>query len=248
MGIEPCWLMNHTGAIIRFRTSQVSRLPTEDLVLTVEWFDGQFIPGRFHLHRANPYVAGPRVRQLIQARVPEQSSEQALISVAGSHWRLFEAAPVADEVNRHGVSRRGASLGRMTGHDLSRILGSIDAIAQRAGRTREYNRLLRPPGLRQLVIQLMGASCQVEGCDAAEASAEEWGDPAAGLAIVEVHHIEAVAKVEDHTPGNLCVVCANHHRLIHGLGPWKVLHEDDDVVLSNARGRMRLRRDLAFLS
>ena len=247
MSLEPCWLTNQTGTIIRFRPSQVPRLPDGDLDLTVELFDGQLIAGRFHLHPANPYVAGPQVRQFIRARVPAQSREQALIRVSGSYWRLFEAEPVGETAARYRVSRLRAREGGLTGRDLDRILRQIDAVGDRAGRRAEYERLIRPAGLRQLVIDLMGTECQVQGCDAAQGAAGHWNDVAAGVSVLEVHHIEAVAKVEDHTPKNLCVICANHHRLVHGFGPWTVRHQGDDVILDHRGNHLRIVRDLTLL-
>ena len=248
MSLEPCWLTHHTGTIIRFRSSQVPRLPDEDVDLTVELFDGQVVHGRFHLNPANPYVAGRGVRQFIRARVTAESREQALISVTGRHWRLFEAAPVGAEAARYGVSRQRAMHGKLTGRDLDRMLRRIDALSGRSGRREAYERLMRPAGLRQLAIGLMGAKCQIEGCDVAQATEDEWEDAAAALSVLEVHHIEAVAKVEDHSPRNLCVICANHHGLIHGFGPWVIRHEDDDVVLTRGGRHLRIVRDLSALS
>ena len=168
--------------------------------------------------------------------------------MAGLHWRLFEAKPVGEEAARYGVSRQRAAQGRLTGRDLHRILAQIDALGGRSGRVRAYKRLIRPAGLRQLVIDMMGENCQVEGCDAAQSAADEWDDAAAALSVLEVHHIEAVAKVEDHSPKNLCVICANHHRLIHGFGPWAIRREDDDVILSRGGRYLRIVRDLSALS
>ena len=248
MSLEPCWLTNQTGTIIRFRPSQVSRLPDQDVDLTVELFDGRVIAGRFHLHPANPYVAGPQVRQFIRSRVSAQSREQALISVDGTYWCLFEPEPLGAEVARYGVSVRRATEGKLTGGDLDRILRKIDGLSRKAGRSAAYDRLIRPAGLRRWIVGLMGSECQVEDCDAAESTAKQWKDAAAALSVLEVHHIEAVAKVEDHSPKNLCVICANHHRLIHGFGPWAVRHENGDVILSRGGRQLRIVRDLSALS
>ena len=248
MSLEPCWLTNHTGTIIRFRTSQLPKLPDEDMDLTVQLFDGQVIPGRFHRNPDNPYVAGQRVRQFIQSRVPDESSEQALISVTGQHWRLFEPEPIGAEVARYGVDKQRVIDGKLTGRDLDRILKRIDVLSCRVGRREAYERLTRPPGLRQLVIGLMGARCQVEHCDAAQSTAAQWDDDAAALSVLEVHHIEEVARVEDHSPRNLCVICANHHRLIHGFGPWDVYHEGDNVILTRRGRQLRIVRDLSVLA
>ena len=245
MSLEPCWLTNHTGTIIRFRPSQLPRLPDEDVDLMVQLFDGQVIPGRFHRNPENPYVAGQRVRQFIQSRVPAESHEQVLISVTGRHWRLFEPEPIDAEAARYGVR---AANGKLTGRDLDSILKQIDELSSRSGRRKAYERLTRPSGLRQLVIGLMGAQCQVEHCNAAQSTVSKWDDDAAALSILEVHHIEAVAKVEDHSPRNLCVICANHHRLIHGFGPWEVHHEGDNVILTRRGRQLRIVRDLSVLA
>lgn len=161
MSLQRCWLTNQTGTIIRFRTSQLPRLPAKDVDLTIELFDGRVIRGRFHRHPANPYVAGPPVRRFIQSRVPAQSSEQVLISVIGRHWRLFEPEPVGAEVARYGIDKLRATEGKLTGRDMDSILKQIDALGSRSGRREAYERLTRPPGLRQLVIGLMGARCQI---------------------------------------------------------------------------------------
>jgi hypothetical protein len=247
MTLESCWLTNQTGAIIRFRTSQLSRLPEQDTDSYVELFDGRLIPGRLHLHRKNPYVAGPEVRRFILGRVPARSREEALIDVSGHCWRLFETKSIADVVRRYRVSTARVASGFLSGRDAGRMLKRIDRITQLKGRLREYQRLLRPPGLRRLVLGLMGVSCQVEECNAAEDAMQKWGDPAAAIAIVEVHHLEAVARCEDHSPMNLCVLCANHHRLVHGLGPWTISHDRDDVELQRASRGLRIVRDLSFL-
>lgn len=248
MSLEPCWLTHHTGTYIRFRPSQAPKLPDHDVDLTIELYDGQTVPGRFHLNPANPYVGGPKLLQFIRSRVPFRSKEQALISVIGRHWRLFEPDSVGAEAARYGLDEQRARVEGLTGRDLGRILARIDALTTRSGRRESYERLTRPPALRRLVIGLMGARCQVEHCKAAERSKDAWDDDGAALAVLEVHHIEEVAKVEDHSPANLCVICANHHRLIHGLGPWVVRHESDDVVLSRRGGHLRIMRDLSVLT
>ena len=211
----------------------------------VQLFDGRVIPGRFRRNPANPYVAGQHVRQFIQSRVPTHSREQVLISVIGRHWRLFEPESISKEVARYGVR---VANGKLTSRDLDSILKQIDTLNSRSGRSEAYKRLTRPAGLRQLVIGLMGARCQVECCDAAQSTAARWDDDAAALSVLEVHHIEEVTKVEDHSPRNLCVICANHHRLIHGFGPWDVHHEGDNVILTRSGRQLRIVRDLSVLA
>ena len=60
MSLEPCWLTHHTGTIIRFRSSQVPRLPDEDVDLTVELFDGQVAPWPISSESGEPVRSRPR--------------------------------------------------------------------------------------------------------------------------------------------------------------------------------------------
>ncbi len=172
----------------------------------------------------------------------------ALIDVAGDFWRLYPLDDAVEFARREHMSTARVRAGRVTGADLSRLLARADRQTQAGERRRTYARLLRPSGLRRMILELMGRSCQVDGCAAAEDVEREWGDPRAGLAIVEVHHVEAMARCVDHRPRNLCVVCGNHHRLIHGFGPWAIEHDGDDVILTRVSRSIRIVRDLSFLS
>jgi len=167
MPIIPCWLTNQTGAIIRFRPAQLADLPDEDVDLQVELPNGRVVGGRFHPHPGNPYVAGVEVCRFIQERVPERSREPLLIDVTGSYWRLYEIEDTAVEVRRHRVSSVRATSGDLRETDLGRILRNLDDFRGRTSRRSAYQRLLRPPGLRRMILELFGAVCQIEGCTSA---------------------------------------------------------------------------------
>lgn len=247
MPLLDCALMGHTGAIIRFRPSQLPTLPAKRMHVSVELPNGTVVDGDFNPHHANPYISGAAVRQFILQKVGAGSSRKALIDVSGRHWHLFdleEVEAVASEFHAH--SNRLAK-GELAPRDVQQMLNRLDALSGSTERQEGYSRLLRPAGLRRFVLTIFGEDCQIQGCDVARDWRRDWQDAAAGAAILDVHHIEALAQVVDHHPRNLCVVCANHHRLIHGLSPWSVRHESDDVLLGHGSRSLRILRNLASL-
>ena len=249
MPLLPCKLVHRTGTIIRFTTSQLTDLPVGHQDVRVRLPSGQTVDGHFNRHPQNPNVTGPGIVRYIKRNLPPNSNEEALIDVGDGLWILYRL-PGAAAAGDAGFTPAGAQRvgrGTLTGDDLKDVLSKLDQLQRGNERRQAYQRLLRPPGLRRLILELMGASCQVDGCDAAEEFARTHG-PAAGPAVVEVHHVEAVARRVDHHPNNLCVLCANHHRLIHGTGSWEIKHDGDDVLLTSALpggGVLRIVRDLS---
>ena len=251
MSLTPCKLDRYTGTYIRFRTSRLPLLPAADADRMIELPDGTLVPGRFNRNRKNPNVTGPVLVRYLKRRLGARSTEDALIDLDRPVWKLYlldaQAAVLAD-AGAPAVVRQRAGRGELHPADLRRLPDRLDAAAGASERRKAYARLLRPSVLRRLVLDLMGPSCQVRGCRAAEETAATWGQ-AAAAAVVEVHHLEAVARRPDHHPANLCVLCANHHRLIHGFGPWRIDHDAGGGGLSLTRdgGSLRIERDLAFL-
>ncbi len=247
MSLLGCTLVHHTGTMIRFRPSQLADLPNDDVDVMVELPNRHVVVGHFRRHPANPNISGRALVQYIKRRQPFGRNAAALIDVGGRLWRLYaveDAVPLAEQAR---ISTSRVRSGNLTGGDLSRLLQLADQWASDRPRRAAYSRLLRPAGLRRMILGLMGTECQVEGCGAAESETERWHDTAAGIAILQVHHIEAIARKADHHPRNVCVICANHHALIHGYGPWTVQHDGDCVVLSTAGGLLRIARDLTCL-
>lgn len=247
MPLLPCTLVHHTGTIVRFTTSQLPQLPDVDRDITLELPSGHIVSGHFRCHPANPNISGKQIVRYIKQRLRFGETAPALIEISGDFWRLYKIADALTVARREHVSTARVRIGGLTGTDLTRLLARADRFTQAAQRKKVYARLLRPPALRRMILQLIGLRCQVGGCTATEDMEREWADPAAGWAVVEVHHIEAMAHRVDHHPRNLCVLCANHHRLIHGFGPWEIQHSGDDVILSKSGRSIRIVRDLAFL-
>ncbi len=251
MPILRCMLVHRSGTIIRFTTSQLPALPSGHRDVQVRIPSGRTVDGHFNRNTQNPNVSGEEIVRWIKQTLPPDSNQEAIIDVGDGLWTLFRL-PDATAAGNAGLTPAGVrrvGRGELTGSDLQKVLEKLDRLQGKADRRKAYSQLLRPPGLRRLILELMGASCQIDGCDAAETFTQTHG-PAAGPAVVEVHHIEAVARRVDHHPNNLCVLCANHHRLIHGTGPWTIRHDGDHVVLTSTApggGALRLVRDFADL-
>jgi predicted HNH restriction endonuclease len=131
--------------------------------------------------------------------------------------------------------------------DFQKLVELADRERDRGTRIRTYKRILRPSGLRRLVVNLVGAKCMVHECQETERYRNTWGECGARV-IVEVHHVEEVAKTNDHRPRNLCVLCANHHRLLHGLGMWNVEHIGPNVRLSRDTTQLIIERNPELFS
>ena len=67
--------------------------------------------------------------------------------------------------------------------------------------------------------------CQVDGCGFAETLAEDLRPT-----IVEVHHVVSVSSGGSDSPLNLCVLCANHHAVIHHAPTSAVEHCDQGSI------------------
>ena len=248
MAILPCALVHHTGTIIRFRPSQLRELPASDLDLTIELPSGKLVEGHFRRHPANPNISGRGVVKYIKARLNFGDVRPGLIDNAGKTlWRLYKTDRLVQLAQVHRISQTRASRGSLTGRDIKKLLAAVDRVQSATQRRREYAKLLRPAALRRIVLDLMGARCQVDGCTAHLDMRRQWRDPAAAVAILDVHHIEALARCIDHNPRNLCILCGNHHHLIHYFGPWEVSHAGDDVILTKGSRDLRIVRDLGFM-
>jgi len=246
MSLIPCAIVHHTGTIVRFRTSQLPDLPDADCDAALVLPNGSVVDVHFRRHPANPNISGPGLVRYIKRRFKFGEKRPGLLEIAQGHvWRLFDlsqAEPVATTCRLSGLRR-----GQLSPSSLAAALARFDRLHDAKDRRRAYQRLLRPPVLRRLMLGVFGELCQVDLCTASEDTSVYWNDPAAGRAIVEVHHVEALAMRVDHHPHNLCVVCANHHRLIHGFGPWGITHEGDNVLLGRASKQLRIVRDFSVL-
>ena len=85
-----------------------------------------------------------------------------------------------------------------------------------------------------------------QGCGVCEHFDTQWG-AGSGAVIVDVHHIEHMARTIDHHPRNLCVLCANHHRFVHGSGTWSVRHDGPNVILGRGACELVIGRSGIFV-
>lgn len=249
MSVIGCAIVHHTGTMIRFRTSQLPELPDDDRTLLIDLPDGRSVEGHFRRNPANPNVSGEEVVRYIKDQLNFGDARSMVVDVdaIGARWRLFEiedALPLAAEAR---VSKKRVENGALTAADLTKFLERADDLPTEQERRRAYERILRPAGLRRIILGFLGDDCQVEGCTAASDARAAWGDASAGKAVLDVHHVEAVAQRVDHHPTNLCVLCANHHALVHRYGPWTIAHDGDDVLLSRGPRVIRIVRRLGFL-
>ena len=249
MALIDCTLVHHTGTIIRFRPAQLTHLPDADVDVTVGLPHGRLVQGHFRRNLANPNVSGRGVVGYIKRVLSFAHNRPMLIDIRPDGvWDLYELDQAVRVVQRAGGGRHRIERGRLTPKDLATLLEQANRETNHQKRLRKYAGILRPPCLRRLILGLMGASCQVQGCTICRRIAQYWGHETAAEAIVDVHHIEALANVVDHSPNNLSVLCANHHQLIHRWGPWAVTHQGDNVILRKAAKQLRIVRDLSFLS
>jgi len=248
MSLIACAIVHHTGTILRFRTSQLPDLPNADCDMPLVLPNGAVVHVHFRRHPANPNISGPGLVRYIKRRLRFGEKRGGLVELGpGNVWRLFEIGDAEKVASAHGIRLAALRRGELLAESLAEALGRIDRIHGTQERRIAYQRLLRPALLRRLILGLFGESCQVDACKAPEDASAYWNDAAAGRAIVEVHHVESLAACVDHHPHNLCVLCANHHRLIHGFGPWTITHVGDNILIGKGPKQLQIVRDLSFL-
>ncbi len=241
----PCKLVHDTGTMIRFRPRQLAVLPpvTTDINLLLP--KGRMVAGRFLRNPRNPNISGTELVRFIKRRIKFGEREDVLIEpLSPNYWVLHlvkDAYAIATEARV--ITRVKSGSLRLT--DLASLLALADRESNYGRRVRTYKRILRPSGLRRLVIGLVGARCMVEDCQACQGFHDYWGAPSDEV-IVDIHHIEMMARIIDHHPRNLCVLCANHHRLVHGIGPWVIHHDNSDIIMRRDSHEMIIRRPTTF--
>lgn len=246
----PCKLVHHTGTMIRFRTSQLGDLPKASQGVALLLPTGRIVTGHFNRNRRNPNVSGGSLVRYVKDRLSFGKREDVLLEQRrAGFWVLHllkDAEAVATDVKLSSTGIARVRSGALKFQDLAALVNLADHEDHRGRRVQGYRRVLRPAGLRRLVLNAVGASaCMVRGCDASEHFDAAWG-AGSGAVIVEVHHVEQVAHAIDHHPRNLCILCANHHRFVHGSGSWTVRHDGPDVILGQANRELVIRRPDTF--
>lgn len=246
----PCKLVHDTGTMIRFRTSQLGDLPKASQGVALLLPTGRIVTGHFNRNPQNPNVSGESLVRYVKQRLSFGEREDVLLERRrADFWVLHllkDAEAVATEVKLSPTGIDRVREGALKFQDLAALVNLADREDHRGRRVQEYKRVLRPAGLRRLVLNAVGASaCMVRDCDASEHFEAAWG-AGSGAVIVEVHHVEQVARAVDHHPRNLCILCANHHRFVHGSGSWTVRHDGPDVILGRANRELVIRRPDTF--
>jgi hypothetical protein len=214
--------------MVRFTTGQLGNLPEGDVDCTLELPDGVVVNGRFHKHHDNPYIGGPSVVKWIKSWVRYNVPVQAVVDQVGLGTRLRLRVGAAGPSEDVSLRRRVLSSARQLGR-----------VAQPVRRRKMYEAWERDPSLRRFALQAWSAACQVEGCTLLGTV-----PPHLQPKMVDVHHLNHVAKGGDDSPLNICILCVVHHQLMHRtetaiLQSWDL---DGAVVLVNGL-TLAIRRD-----
>ena len=206
-------LVHHTGSMIRFRTSQLGSLPASDATCSVTLMDGRTVQGRFHRHRDNPYIGGPELVRWIKQWIDWNNPQPVVVQQVGSgmHIRLRPSNGIATPTTN----------GRRVRRKALRLASLTDGVRRR----REYTAWERDPALREFILNLWKARCQVVGCTSSRKLANHLAH-----SILDVHHINSVARGGSDSTSNLCLICANHHALIHRSPSSRVLSSGPEEV------------------
>lgn len=197
----PCRLVHLTGTMIRFTTGQLSQLPPSDVDCRVELPDGAQVDGHFRRHPDNPYIGGPGIVRWIKSWVPYNVPTDAVVhqSGTGNRVRVEVASPTGSPAPEPTQTRR-----------VLRRARTLREIGQAERRRRMYAAWERDPNLRGIVLAAWGSTCQVVGCGyLATVPTHIQAN------MVDVHHLNHVAKGGTDSPLNVCVLCVVHHQLIH---------------------------------
>jgi len=221
------------------------QLPSAGCELELLLPNGKIVTGRFNPHPQNPNVSGVDLVRYIKRLISFGEREDVLVEFAtASLWvvHLLRDAVVVAREARVPVSQIRSGALQLSG--FAALMDLADREEERGPRVNSYRRLLRPNGLRRLVLDLLGTECMVRDCLACSTFNAQWG-VGSGELIVEVHHIEHVARSIDHRPRNLCVLCANHHRFIHYSGEWAVSHDGANVIFARGVRELLVERPAA---
>lgn len=237
-----CKLVHDTGTMIRFRTSQLGDLPSSSRDIQIVLPSGHLVVGHFNRHPQNPNVSGAELVRFIKRRIGFKEREDVLVEMRSkSLWALYTLEDVAPLASAAGTAIGSIKKGKLAAPTMAALMALADREGERGRRIAWYRRVLRPSGLRRMMVDLVGGNCMVQGCHVCSRLDSEWG-AGSGAVIVEVHHVEEMARVIDHHPKNLCVLCANHHRFIHSSGSWEVRHEGPNVVFGRASNTLVVER------
>lgn len=242
MGIKlPAYLVHHTGSMIRFVTSQLVYLPTKDKYVYVMLPNGGKIRCKFHLHIANPYIAGEKLVHWIKGVVSFAQKKRVIVEIISEDEYFIY---MKRRVNK---SKKMREFHRKERNSIEQLLKKLLSISVKPPliRRKMYSKILSKRVHSNLVKKVFGVNCQVENC---EYTAEET--EVSMKLISEVHHLEHLSRGGSNSPYNLAVLCSNHHAIFHRDKTAKIMRSSGDNVLVtylNGKRKKWIVRDLSAL-
>lgn len=241
----PAALVNRSGSGIRFRTSQIrsGEVPGTSGSVVVVLPSGTRLNCRLTINVKNPWITGDELVHWLRARIPNNSTLDisVLEIIQGQEYQL--KMPDITVSQSAPAQSMAAGTPEENWRRLCRLLDGAESQAPQR-RERVYQRIERISGLSSIVRQCFGDRCQIESC-AFTLSVARSLDPF----ISEVHHLEHLSRGGTHAAYNLCVLCANHHRLFHKDPSARIVATSgDDVEIQSQEGLVMIKRNLSRLN
>ena len=226
-------LVNHTGTMLRFTSSQLGHLPPADLDYDIELPDGQVVRGHFKRNPDNPYVGGASLVRWIKSWVGY--NEPTPVQVRQAPRRELLAVS---------FSGQGAPRARReTKARFERAARRLNLPGTRQARRATYARWERSQAVRRFALQVWGPSCQVRGCRALLGVPGHLRDR-----MVDVHHLNHISTGGVDGPLNVAVLCVIHHQLIHRAPTSSIADMTERTVTVTVNGEhLELERDLRLI-
>lgn len=214
---------HHTGTFIRITNQYRDALPAGSQDLDLLMPDGVALQAHYTGTAAFPYMAGPQLVGWIKKWFAYGTGRDVVILEQPTGPLLVQFAVPAT-----------AALAPTRRREVRRKLRRLGGKRKRE----TFERWERDPGLRQAVLAVWPARCQVVGCRTARA-AGSLGDR-----VVDVHHLRSVSKGGGDSGLNLVVLCVLHHALMHRAPAVQISTADATRVVAQVDGlTLQIRRD-----
>lgn len=234
-------LVHHTGSMIRFTTSQLDYLPNRDELIEVILPDGTKIKCRFHLHKANPYIAGEKIVHWIKGIVPFGEKRKVFVEItSGNKYLVYMVKTFIQD-------RKTKKLPKNKEDSFKKLLKRLSMLSSQPAKIRrqKYIETFNNRINSNLIKEVFGINCQVENC---EYTSNE--NRVLMNFMSEVHHLEHLASGGTNSPFNLAILCSNHHSILHRDATAKIINlRGDNVQISYFHGKRKkwIIRDLSML-
>ena len=186
-------------------------------------------------------ITGDSLVKWIKERLIPDTTLDVAVSVNNNEYQLL-----LPNITRS-VSQIEDVVNTTTAEESWRLLARLlDGAESQPPKRRKsvYAQIERNSSLSPLVRRCFGNRCQVENCcftGNTNRNLDEF--------IAEVHHLEHLSRGGTHSAYNLCVLCANHHRLFHRDKSARITNFfGDNVAISSVEGVVTIHRDLSRLN